>query len=133
LRLDQKDISARTLIQLKKLYNNRIKTGALPSYDAFVKPVLIGISRNDGLSFLNGVLDCARQLVKARPDTDAVRLLTRLARGYATWLELPLLNPNQDPYGLAADLQAAGQNPDATQACAKLLKLVELLKSFRKS
>lgn len=132
LRLDQKELVAKTLVHLKKLYTKRAKLGALPAYEAFIKPVTDGISQNDGRSFLNGVRNCAGQLVQARPDQDVARLLAQLARGYAKWLELPLLNPKLDPFGLAADLESARQNADPEQACADLLKLADLLGSFRR-
>ena len=132
LRLDRKDIAARTLMQLQRQYRKRRESGALPPYDAFIKPVMDGINGDNLHDFLRGVRGCAVQLLEVRPDEDLVRLLAQLARGYAKWLELPLLNPKLDPFGLAADLETARQNADAAKACSDLLKLVDLLATFRK-
>lgn len=132
LRLDRKDIAARALMQLQKQYNRRRAAGKLPPYDAFIKPVMDGINADDLRAFLGGVRTCAGQLLDVRPDGDLVKLLAQLARGYAKWLELPLFNPKQDPFGLAADLEAARQNTDPAQACADLLKLVDTVGTFRK-
>ncbi len=132
LRLDRKDIAARTLMQLQKQYKRRRATGKLPPYDAFIKPVMDGINADDLRAFLGGVRTCAAQLLDVRSDVDLAKLLAQLARGYAKWLELPLFNPKQDPFGLAADLDAARQNTDHAQACADLLKLVDTVGMFRK-
>ncbi len=132
LRLDRKDIAARTLMQLQKQYKRRRAAGTLPPYDAFIKPVMDGINADDLRAFLGGVRTCAARLCDARPDADLAKLLAQLARGYAKWLELPLFNPKQDPYGLAADLEAARQNTDPAQACTDLLKLVDTIGTFRK-
>ncbi|HEY9069299.1 MAG TPA: hypothetical protein VIV61_03525 [Candidatus Ozemobacteraceae bacterium] len=132
LRLDQKDVAARALVQLRKMYNKRSESGALPPYEAFIRPVVEGVRQNDQLAFLRGVRSCAETLLAAKPDTDLVRLLTQTARGYARWLELPLFHPVQDPYGMVADLEAAGREADPARACAELMKLTDLLETFRK-
>lgn len=132
LRLDRKDIAARTLMQLQRQYRKRRESGALPPYDTFIKPVMDGINGDNLHDFLRGVRGCAVQLLDVRPDEDLVKLLAQLARGYAKWLELPLFNPKLDPFGLAADLEVARQNSDAAKACSDLLKLVDLLAAFRK-
>jgi len=132
LRLDQKDVAARALVQLRKMYNKRSQSGTLPPYETFIRPVVDGVRQNDQLAFLRGVRSCAATLLAVRPDKDLVRLLTQTARGYARWLELPLFHPVQDPYGLAADLEAAGREADPAKACAGLAKLTDLLETFRK-
>lgn len=131
--LEQKEALAKVFVTLRHLHQKRSKKGAkLAPYDEFIAPLKTALKANDLNGFLKAIAQTAETLNQVQPGPDIVKLLVQSARGYGKVLNLPLFNPNQDPFGLVEDLKKAKSQSDPAVGARELQKIIATLQEFKR-
>jgi len=126
------EIAAKSINGMQRSFQHRQAAQKLGPFPQFVAPVKKALDANDTEGFLQAVLVCCDRLLAIRPGPDLARGFIGLSRLTAKSKNLPLLNPQHDPYGFAAQLRSIIDNPEASDACARGRALVATLSRFKK-
>jgi hypothetical protein len=130
-----KEAGAKALMTLSKLHRQRSREKSVPAYESLAQPIQRAIAANDPSALIKAAFAAFSQLAEIRADKPVIRALAQTARHAAKSTGLPLLHPQHDPFGLAADLkQALDHDPDP-QGVKQVRAIFETLvqcKTFRR-
>ena len=126
------ELGAKAMMMVNRMYRQRKNVKGLGPLEDLTGPIKKAIDDGERKKLVTTTLSALDSLVAVKADVPIARAMVQLCRQLSRSLEIPLMNPEQDPYGYAEEIKSYINQNDPAAACKGIRKIIDDLLRFQK-